>query len=76
MPSKLFGRNLNIFFKNRITNPPKNPAISAPKNPDVTKFSSELLKDENVVPAFAIAPPTKPTTNPRPISYTHGDISC
>lgn len=65
----------NIFFKNNTTSPPKNPAINAPKNPELTSTSSGFEKDENVVPALAIAPPTNPTTSPRSISYTHSNIS-
>ena len=40
------------------------PAINAPKNPELTKVTSGFVNDANVVPAFATAPPTKPTANP------------
>ena len=56
--------NLNNLFKNLIINPPKKPAIKAPKNPELISTSSEFIRDEKVVPAFAIAPPTIPTANP------------
>ncbi len=59
IPSKLFGRKLNTFLKNKITRPPKNPAIKAPKNPELTNTSSGLLKEVKVVPAFAMAPTYK-----------------
>ena len=76
IPSKLFGMKRNTFFKNKMINPPKNPAISAPKNPELTNTSCGLLKEVKVVPAFAMAPPTNPTTNPWSITNTHCDISC
>ena len=59
IPSRLFGIKLNIFLNNKMTRPPKNPAIKAPKNPELTNTSSGLLKEVKVVPAFAMAPTYK-----------------
>ena len=41
--------NLNNLFKNLIINPPKKPAIKAPKYPELISTSSEFIRDEKVV---------------------------
>ena len=64
IPSILCGKRAKIRFKRRTKKPAKKPASKAPKKPELTNGSLESAKEEKVVPVFAIAPPTKPTTKP------------
>ena len=44
--------------------PPTNPAINAPKNPELTSVTVLSVNEANVVPCTASIPPTNPTANP------------
>ena len=44
--------------------PPTNPAINAPKNPELTSVTVLSVNEANVVPCTASIPPTNPTPYP------------
>ena len=65
-PSNDFGNHEKANLRNEIIPPAKNPAMSAPRNPEETYPSAKtppVAKSVNKA-GFANTPPMKPTTKP------------